>query len=119
MKSTDHEDTKAIDLIASILADPEWSVEHIEWVAEAVASVRPNPGGYDTRRDYADVFAVATDRVLPGDNDDKRVMTHLCRHCRVGIVEDDPEDYPDEWVDYDGMLACTGVNADHEPGDPI
>jgi len=63
-------DRDALDAVASVLADPEWSSEHLEWVADAVAQARPHPGGYETRAEYAAVFATETGRVLPGDNDD-------------------------------------------------
>jgi hypothetical protein len=60
--STNNEDRDAIDQIADLLCDPEWSTAHIEWVADIVGTVRPHPGGHETRDEYADLFSAATGR---------------------------------------------------------
>ena len=58
-------DTEVIDQITGLLADPEWDVEYLEWIADMVGQVRPHPGGYETRGEYREVWRAHNDRELP------------------------------------------------------
>lgn len=51
-------DQRAVDKIASILGAPEWEgADFCEWIADIIGEVRPHPGNYATRDEYADIFA--------------------------------------------------------------
>lgn len=72
LRIPDHSaDMEAIDQITNILAAPEWSgADFLEWIADEIGKVRPHPGGYSTRKAYAEVFADATGRDVIEEDED-------------------------------------------------
>lgn len=64
-------DMTAVDRIANILAAPQWSgADFLEAIADTIGKVRPHPGGYPTRKAYAEVFAKATGRDVIEEDED-------------------------------------------------
>lgn len=115
-------DQQAIDKIADILAEPEWSgADFLEWIADVIGTVRPHPGGYPTRKAYAKVFAEATGRdvIELGDEDEDEpeeieisleidnayedgheVTTHVTTRVPKPEDVDDEDEMADWWGEY-------------------